>query len=256
SVMQELPEQLQELQDKVSAGITEEGEVVTYLRFIANISKIFKPITSLAKRNQKYEWGAEREEAFQTLKNELCVKDKILATLSEMHKVENAPAEMLCDMDQQMEKRADDGLYFMDRIWVLLVGGVRTVIMDEAHKSRYSVHPGADKMYYDLRDMYWWPGMKRDIATYVSECLTCAKLPRTGSGHDAIWVVVDRHYLAIREDYSMEKLARLYTDEIVTRHEVPVSIISDHDAQFTSRLWKTFQKALGTRLDMITAYHP
>ncbi|GJX99310.1 hypothetical protein Tco_0356329 [Tanacetum coccineum] len=107
--MQELPEQLQELQDKVSVGITEEGEVVTYLRFIANISKIFKPITSLAKRNQKYEWGAEREEAFQTLKNELCVKDKILATLSEMHKVENAPAEMLCDMDQQMEKRADDG---------------------------------------------------------------------------------------------------------------------------------------------------
>ncbi|GJU05119.1 putative reverse transcriptase domain-containing protein, partial [Tanacetum coccineum] len=134
--------------------------------------------------------------------------------------------------------------------------GVRTVIIDEAHKSRYLVHPGADKMYYDLRDMYWWPGMKRDIATYVSECLTCAKLPRTGSGHDAIWVVVDRHYLAIREDYSMEKLARLYTDEIVTRHEVPVSIISDHDAQFTSRLWKTFQKALGTRLDMITAYHP
>ncbi|GKC52066.1 putative reverse transcriptase domain-containing protein, partial [Tanacetum coccineum] len=47
------------------------------------------------------------------------------------------------------------------------MGGVRTVIMDEAHKSRYSVHPGADKMYYDLRDMYWWPGMKRDIATYV-----------------------------------------------------------------------------------------
>ncbi|GJU99121.1 putative reverse transcriptase domain-containing protein [Tanacetum coccineum] len=158
---------------------------------------------------------------------------------------------------------------------------------------RYSVHPGADKMYYDLRDMYWWPGMKRDIATYVSECLTCAKvkaehqrpsgllqqpeipewkwenitmdfitkLPRTRSGHDAIWVVVDRltksaHFLAIREDYSTEKLARLYTDEIVARHGVPVSIISDRDARFTSRLWQTFQKALGTRLDMSTAYHP
>ncbi|GJU52841.1 putative reverse transcriptase domain-containing protein [Tanacetum coccineum] len=57
------------------------------------------------------------------------------------------------------------------------LGGVRTVIKDEAHKSRYSVHPGSDKMYYDLRDIYWWPGMKRDIATYVSECLTCAKVP-------------------------------------------------------------------------------
>ncbi|GJX09155.1 putative reverse transcriptase domain-containing protein [Tanacetum coccineum] len=136
---------------------------------------------------------------------------------------------------------------------------------------RYSVHPGADKMYYDLRDMYWWPRIKRDIATYVSECLTCAKvkvehqrssgllqqpeipewkwenitmyfitkLPRTRSGYDVIWVIVDRltksaHFLAIRKDYSTEKLARLYTDEIVACHE----------------------KALGTRLDMITTYHP
>ncbi|GJZ07452.1 putative reverse transcriptase domain-containing protein [Tanacetum coccineum] len=221
------------------------------------------------------------------------VRGMILAAQSEAFKQENVLAERLHGLDQQMERKGDGSLYFMDRIWVPLVGGVRTVIMDEAHKSRYSVHPGADKMYYDLRDMYWWPGMKRDIATYVSECLTCAKvkaehqrpsgllqqpeipewkwenitmdfitkLPRTRSGHDAIWVVVDRltksaHFLAIREDYSMEKLARLYTDEIVTRHGVPVSIISDRDARFTSRLWKTFQKALGMRLDMSTAYHP
>ncbi|GKF61483.1 retrotransposon protein, putative, ty3-gypsy subclass, partial [Tanacetum coccineum] len=62
------------------------------------------------------------------------------------------------------------------------------------------------------------------------------------------------HFLAIREDYSTEKLARLYTDEIVARHGV--SIISDCDTRFTSRLWQTFQKALGTQLDMSTAYHP
>ncbi|GJW53293.1 putative reverse transcriptase domain-containing protein [Tanacetum coccineum] len=84
---------------------------------------------------------------------------------------------------------------------------------------------------------------------------------KTRNGHDAISVMVDRltksaHFLAILEDYSTEKLARLYTDEIVTRHGVPVSIISDRDARFTSRLWQTFQKALGTRLDMSTAYHP
>ncbi|GJZ29957.1 reverse transcriptase domain-containing protein [Tanacetum coccineum] len=221
------------------------------------------------------------------------VKGMILAAQGEAFNQENVFAERLHGLDQQMERKGDGSLYFMDRIWVPLVGGVRTVIMDEAHKSRYSVHPGADKMYYDLRDMYWWPGMKRDIATYVSECLTCAKvkaehqrpsgllqqpeipewkwesitmdfitkLPRTRNGHDAIWVVVDRltksaHFLAIREDYSTEKLARLYTDEIVARHGVPVSIISDRDARFTSRLWQTFQKALGTRLDMSTAYHP
>ncbi|GKD69343.1 putative reverse transcriptase domain-containing protein [Tanacetum coccineum] len=87
------------------------------------------------------------------------------------------------------------------------------------------------------------------------------KLPRSKSGHDTIWVIVDRltklaHFLATHEDYSMEKLARLYIDEIVTRHGVPMSIILDRDRRFTSRFWQTLQKALGTRLDMSTAYHP
>ncbi|GJT72343.1 putative reverse transcriptase domain-containing protein [Tanacetum coccineum] len=85
--------------------------------------------------------------------------------LKEAFDQENVMTERLHGLDQHMERKGDGSLYFMDRIWVPLVGGVRTVIMDEAHKSRYSVHPGADKMYYDLRDMYWWPGMKRDIAT-------------------------------------------------------------------------------------------
>ncbi|GJW87562.1 putative reverse transcriptase domain-containing protein [Tanacetum coccineum] len=75
-----------------------------------------------------------------------------------------------------MERKEDENLYFMDRIWVPLVGDVRIVILNKAYKSRYSVHPGADKMYHDLRDMYWWPGMKKDIAIYVSKCLTCAKV--------------------------------------------------------------------------------
>lgn len=84
------------------------------------------------------------------------------------------------------------------------------------------------------------------------------KLPRTSSGHDTNWVIVDRmtrsvHFLAIREDYQTEKLARIYINEIVTRHRVPVSMISDHDSHFTSRFWQTLQKAL---IDMSTAYHP
>ncbi|GJU11868.1 putative reverse transcriptase domain-containing protein [Tanacetum coccineum] len=62
------------------------------------------------------------------------------------------------------------------RIWAPLVGNVRTLVMDEAHKSRYSIHLGVDKMYHDLRDVYWWPGMKKDIAIYVSKCLTCSKV--------------------------------------------------------------------------------
>ncbi|GJT89882.1 putative reverse transcriptase domain-containing protein [Tanacetum coccineum] len=83
------------------------------------------------------------------------VKGLILAAQGEAFKDENVIAEGLNGTDQQMEKRGDGSLHYMDRIWVLLMGGVRTKIMDEAHKTRYSVHPGADKMYYDLRDMYW-----------------------------------------------------------------------------------------------------
>ncbi|GJV09464.1 putative reverse transcriptase domain-containing protein [Tanacetum coccineum] len=194
------------------------------------------------------------------------MREKIQAAQSEVLKQENILMENLHGLNQQMEKKEGESLYFMDRIWVSLVGGMRTIIMDETHKSKYSMYPGADKMYYDLRDMYWWPRMKRDIATYVSKCLTCSKvkakhqrpsgllqqpeipewkwdkitmdfitkLPRSKSGHDTIWVIVDRltksaHFLAIREDYSTEKLAKIYVDEIVARHGVPVSIISDRD---------------------------
>nr|GEX67963.1 reverse transcriptase domain-containing protein [Tanacetum cinerariifolium] len=135
------------------------------------------------------------------------------------------------------------------------VAGVRKLIMYEAHTSRYSVHHGTNKTYYDLKDLYWWPGKKRDIADYVSKCLTCSKikaehykplgllqqpeilkwkwekitmdlvtkLPKSSSRYDAIWVIVDRltrsaYFLPIREDYKMEKLTRIYINEIVTRH--------------------------------------
>ncbi|GKA33684.1 putative reverse transcriptase domain-containing protein [Tanacetum coccineum] len=165
--------------------------------------------------------------------------------------------------------------------------------MNESHKSRYSIHPGSDKMYQDMKKLYWWPNMKADIATYVSKCLTClkvkaehqkpsgllvqpeipklkwdnitmdfiTKLPRMSSGYDTIWVIVDyltkfAHFLPMGESDSMDKLARLYMKVVVTRHGIPVSIICDCDGRFTSNFWREFQKALGTRLDMSTAYHP
>ncbi|GJV32676.1 putative reverse transcriptase domain-containing protein [Tanacetum coccineum] len=133
--------------------------------------------------------------------------------------------------------------------------------MHESHKSKYSIHPGSDKMYHDLKKLYWWLNMKAEIATYVSKCLTCAKLLRTKTGQDMIWVIVDRltksaHFLPIREDDSMEKLTRQYLKEIVSRHRVPVLIISDRNSRFTSHFWQSLQKALGTYLDMSTTYHP
>ncbi|GJY95666.1 putative reverse transcriptase domain-containing protein [Tanacetum coccineum] len=188
----------------------------------------------------------------------------IRAAQGEAFKQENELAERLHGLDQEMERREDGSLYFLDRIWVPLVGGVRTIIMDETHKTRYSIHPGADKMYHDLRDMPSGLLQQPEIPEWKWDKITMdfiTKLPKTKSGHDKIWVIVDRltksaHFLAIQEDYSTERLARLYIDEIVARHGVPLSIISDRDGRFTLRFWKTLQKALGTRLDMSTAYHP
>ncbi|GJW54995.1 reverse transcriptase domain-containing protein [Tanacetum coccineum] len=181
-------------------------------------------------------------------------------TQVEAFKKENVIAEGLNGTDQQMEKREDGSLHYMDRIWVPLVGGVRTKIMDEAHKTSKCLtcakvkaeHQRPSCLLQQPEIPEWkWEKIAMDFII---------KLPRSNSGHDAICVIVDRltksaHFLAIREDYSMEKLARLYINEIVARHGVPTSIISDRDGRFTSRFWQTMQKALGTRLDMSTAYH-
>ncbi|GKB86537.1 putative reverse transcriptase domain-containing protein [Tanacetum coccineum] len=150
------------------------------------------------------------------------VRGMILAAQGEAFKQENILAKNLHGLDQQMEREEDESLYFMDHIWVPLAGGVRTIIIDEAHKTKYSVHLGADKMYHDLRDM----------------------------------LTKSAHFLVMREDYRTERLTKLYIDEIVARYGVPVSIISDRDGRFTSRCWQTMQKALVTRLDMSTDYHP
>ena len=87
------------------------------------------------------------------------------------------------------------------------------------------------------------------------------KLPKTARGHDAIWVIVDRltksaHFLPISEKYTLERLAQLYVNEIVSRHGVPISIVSDRDARFTSRCWASFQQEMGTRLNLSIAYNP
>nr|GEU62199.1 putative reverse transcriptase domain, ribonuclease H-like domain, aspartic peptidase domain protein [Tanacetum cinerariifolium] len=92
-------------------------------------------------------------------------KDRIRVAQNEVAEVVNAQAEML-GLEKQMKHKSNEAWYYLDRIWVLFKGDVRTLIMDEAYKSKYSVHPGADKMYYDLRDMYWWPRMKKDIALF------------------------------------------------------------------------------------------
>nr|GEV81386.1 putative reverse transcriptase domain-containing protein [Tanacetum cinerariifolium] len=145
--------------------------------------------------------------------------------------------------EQKLEPRADGTQCLNGRSWLPCYGDLRTVIMHESHKSKYSIHLGFDKMYQDIRKLYWWPNMKADIATYVSKCLTCAKVKAEHQRPSGL------------ETDSMDKLAKIYLKEVVTRHGIPVSIISDHDPRFASNFWRSLQNALGTRLDMSTAYH-
>ncbi|GJW48059.1 putative reverse transcriptase domain-containing protein [Tanacetum coccineum] len=170
---------------------------------------------------------------------------------------ENIKEEILRGMNKEFETRPDGTLCIEKQSWLPRFRGLMDLIMHESHKSKYSIHLGSDKMYQDLKKLYWWPNMKAKITTYVSKCLTCAKvkaeyqkpfgllvqpeipqwkwenitmdfvtkLPKTSSGHDTIWVIVDRrtkpaHFLPMKETYSMEKLTRLYLKEVVSRHGV------------------------------------
>ncbi|GJV23813.1 putative reverse transcriptase domain-containing protein [Tanacetum coccineum] len=222
------------------------------------------------------------------------LSERIIKAQTEAMKKENAKTENLGRLLKPIFEIRSDGIqYFGKRVWLPLYGGIRDLIMLESHKSKYSIHLGSDKMYQDLKKLYWWLNMKADIATYVSKCLTCAKvkvehqkpsgllqqpeipewkwekitmdfisgLPRTPSGYDMIWVIVDRltksaHFLSMKKTDSMEKLTQQYLREIVCRHGVPVSIISDKDSRFASGFWRSLQKALGTDVNMSTAYHP
>ncbi|GJQ92928.1 putative reverse transcriptase domain-containing protein [Tanacetum coccineum] len=178
------------------------------------------------------------ENAFQTLKDMLC--DAPILALPEG----TYDFVVYCDASKQ-----GFGCILMQRNKVIAYASRQLKI----HEKNYTTH-----------DLELGAVSKPEIPEWKWENITMDfinKLPRTSSGHDSIWVIVDRltksaHFLAICEDYKIERLARLYINEIVARHGVPVSIISDRDSYFTSRFWQSLQKALATRLDLSTAYPP
>ncbi|GKB91272.1 putative reverse transcriptase domain-containing protein [Tanacetum coccineum] len=183
----------------------------------------------------------------------------------------NLPKQIL---DAQTKERKLENIKNKDvgsMSWLPCYGDLRTVIMHESHKSKYSINPGYEKMYQDMKKLYWWPNMKANIATYVSKCLTCAKvkaehqrpsgllvqldipqwkwdnitmdfvmkLPKSSQGYATIWVIVDRLtkftiFVLMRETDPLEKQARMYLKEVVMRHGIPISIICDRDPRFTS----------------------
>lgn len=148
-------------------------------------------------------------------------------------------------------------------------------------------------MYQDLKKLFWWSGMKRDVARFVYVCLTCQKsmvehqrtegllqpleipkwkwdsismdfvtgLPKTLKGYEAIWVIVDRltksaHFIPIDIIFPLQKLADLYISVIMKFHGVPSSIVSDRDPRFTCGFWKSLYEALGSNLKLSSSYHP
>jgi len=160
-------------------------------------------------------------------------------------------------------------------------------------KSKLCIHPSMTKMYQNLKQIFWWPRLKKHVVEYVSSCLTCQKakfehqkpagllqslsapqwkwdnismdfvvpLPKTHRKFDSIWVIIDRltksaHFIPVRTNYNVSKLAEIYGGEIVRLHGVPSSIVLDRDPKFTSHFWGALQKALDTELRLSSAYHP
>nr|GEU50701.1 DNA-directed DNA polymerase [Tanacetum cinerariifolium] len=145
---------------------------------------------------------------------------------------------------EKLETRADGTLCLKGRSWLPCYADLRSVIIHESHKLKYSIYPGSDKMYQDMKKLYWWPNMKVNIATYVSKCLTCARVKAEHQRPSGL------------ENDPLDKLAKLYLNRIVARYGIPASIICDHDGRFTSNFWRSFLKALGTNISMSIAYHP
>ncbi|KAL8134563.1 hypothetical protein AgCh_009545 [Apium graveolens] len=166
--------------------------------------------------------------------------------------------------EENHAERDDKGIMrYSYRIWVSNVQELKDEILDESHSSRYSIHPGSTKMYRDLKEYYWWPNMKRDVAEWVSKCLTCQRVKaehQRPSGLLRPLEIPEWKWEQIAMDFVVS-LPRIKANhnaiwEIVTRHGVPASIISDRDPRFNSRFWRSFQECTGTKLNMSTTYHP
>nr|GEU37477.1 hypothetical protein [Tanacetum cinerariifolium] len=203
--------------------------------FIENFSKIAKSLTILTQKCKTFNWSKEQELAFQTLKDKLC-NVHVLALL---------------------DKPEDFVVYCDAYDYKIRYHPSKANVVANALSKKERVNPKRVRamnmtIQSSIKDRILaaqkekWEGIAMDFMI---------KLHRTSSGHDTIWVIVDRltksvHFLPIREDYKMDRLARLYLNEIVASIGVPISTISNRDSRFTSRFWQSVQEALETHLDM------
>jgi len=202
---------------------------------------------------------------------------------------------VLVNQGKGVDFRLDENgvLMFCNRVCVSDVPELKKRILDEGHRSSLSIHLGATKMYQDLKKLFWWPGMKKDIAEFVYAYLICHKskiehqklsglmqplfvpewkwdsssmdfvgaLPKTLKGFDSIWVIVDRlmkstHFIPIKASMFVARLAEIYIEHFVRLHDIPYSIVSNRDPRFSFMFWESLQAALGTKLRLSSAYHP
>ncbi|XP_055836406.1 uncharacterized protein LOC129905043 [Solanum dulcamara] len=139
-------------------------------------------------------------------------------------------------MGKAQDSSLDAGgvLNFRERICVLQVDGIIQKVLSESHGSRYSIQPGVTKIYQDLKCLYWWPGMKKDIAELTKSA----------------------HFIPVRMDYNAQKLTKIYVKEIIRLHGVPLSIILHHGMQFIYKFWEKLHEELGTQFTFNTAFNP
>nr|GEY51392.1 retrotransposon protein, putative, Ty3-gypsy subclass [Tanacetum cinerariifolium] len=179
----------------------------------------------------------------------LRVETNLIFWIKEAQKEDNEIWTIVENLDKRVEFHPDDDnvLWQGTRLVVPNDATLREALLTEAHSSPFSIHPGSTKMYHDLKQHFWWSGMKRDVAMFVSKCLICQQVKiehQRASG------------LLQPLDISVWKLAEIFQQEIIRLHGTPSAIVSDRDPCFASRFWKGLQKAWGTRLKFSTAFHP
>jgi hypothetical protein len=225
------------------------------------------------------------------------VQPTLMDKIKEAHKLDKEIEEIKSNMAKGKAKgfHEDDQriVWFEKHVCVPQDPKLRKLILQEAHDSPYYIHPGNTKMYMDLKGRFWWSNIKRDVAEYIALRDVCNRvkaehqkpagllqplpipewkwdnvgmdfitgLPRTKSGYDSIWVVVDSltkvaHFILVKSTYTSARLAKIYMNQIVCLHGVPKSIVSDRGTQFTSHFWCQLHESLGTRLEFSTAFHP
>jgi hypothetical protein len=227
----------------------------------------------------------------------ITAEGSLRSRIIELHKIDVGVFHIKRKMKEQETKhfRVDEKgiLWFEDRLVVPKDRELRNQILSEAHSSKLSIHPGSSKMYQDLKPLYWWTKMKKEIAAYVARCDNCCRvkaihmkstgllqplsisgwkweeismdfisgIPHSEKGHDSIWVIIDRltksaHFIPVGIDYRPHQYAQIYVDQIVRLHGVPRTIISNRGPQFTAHFWECLHKELGTNLVRSSAYHP